>query len=291
MYDTVLVPTDGSDHATRAARHAAAIADAFDAALHVVSVVDVQAASGVFNAGGVDPAFVERLEGTAAEAIETVDAALDRAADHTEVLQGRPADAIAEYVTARGVDVVAMGTHGRSGVDRVVLGSVTERVLRSVDVPVLTTRAASDDDPVAYRDVLVPSDGSDPASVALDHGIAIADRFDARLTGLHVLQSRALGGVTVPSDVLATLEDAGEAITHDVVERATAAGIEARGEIREGRPGDVITAFADEAGMDLVVMGTAGRTGIDRFLLGSTATRVLRQAGVPVMAVPPGDAS
>lgn len=144
-YGRLLLPTDGSDASEAAAPHAAALADRFDATVHVVSAVDVERAGGLFDAGGVPEEYVENLE---EDAGRDVDAMVERLAEYddlpveTAVVRGSPHEAIEDYATDEGVDVVVMGAHGRSGVRRWVLGSVTDRVLRSVDVPVLVVPAA-----------------------------------------------------------------------------------------------------------------------------------------------------
>lgn len=143
-YDRILLPTDGSEPAEAAAPHAAVLADRFGATVHVVSAVDVQRAGGLFDAGGVPEEYVENLE---ADAGRDVDAMVERLADYddipveTAVVRGTPHEALGDYASAEDVDLVVMGAHGRSGVKRWVLGSVTDRLLRSVDVPLLLVPA------------------------------------------------------------------------------------------------------------------------------------------------------
>lgn len=141
VYDDVLLPTDGSENAIAAAPYAAHFAALFDATLHVVSVVDIQRAGGVFDAGGVDEAFVERLESRGEDAIsEGVESATETAPDvdvQRAVLRGHPAETLCEYVDGHDVDLVAMGSEGASNLAGQLLGSVTNRVLRTTDVPVL----------------------------------------------------------------------------------------------------------------------------------------------------------
>ena len=91
MYDTIVVPTDGSEHAMRAAEHGRYLARAFDATVHVITVVDAQATAGPFDAGGVDERLVARLEEQGENAIETVEAALEGVeSTRTAVLRGDP---------------------------------------------------------------------------------------------------------------------------------------------------------------------------------------------------------
>lgn len=149
--DDVLVPTDGSQNADAAAPHGAEFAGRVGAAVHVLNVVDLQAAGGVFAAGGLDAAFVERLEDRGREAVDRVARDLrDTDAElsvETAVVRttefGGAAAGIREYVREEGVDLVAMGSHGRSNLRRQLLGSVASTVLRTVDVPVLVVPRGS----------------------------------------------------------------------------------------------------------------------------------------------------
>ena len=141
---TVLLPTDGSENAEAASPHAVDIVGRFGADLHVVTVVDVQSAGGLFSAGGVTEEFVDRLDEGGREAVERMVAAV-READAdldpaTAVVHGTPHEGIRDYVAENGVDLVAMGSRGRSNIERQLFGSVTKRVLRVVDVPVLVVR-------------------------------------------------------------------------------------------------------------------------------------------------------
>lgn len=122
MYDVILFPTDGGEGTTAALEHAVDLAERHGATLDVLYVAD-DPTSGVD-----DPeAVVERIAGTVR----------DRGVDaNAVVLEGPPHEKICEYVDERGVDVVVMGSHGRRGLDRYLRGSVTETVLRTVDVPV-----------------------------------------------------------------------------------------------------------------------------------------------------------
>jgi nucleotide-binding universal stress UspA family protein len=290
MYDTILVPTDGSDHAVRAAEHGLYLARLFDATVHLLNVVDVQAAGGIFDAGGVDAAFIERLEAEGEDAIASVEAVADETdALHSEIVRGEPSEAILDYADDHAVDVIAMGTHGRSGVNRYIAGSVTERVVRLAEVPVLTVRAVDETSFAGdYDEILVPTDGSEPAAAAIDHGLAIAEATDARVHAVNVVDvgGIASGSEYAPmSDLRAHLRGAGERATDEIASRAREAGLEAVTDVREGPPARTLLEYVSDREIDLVAMGTAGRTGINRYLLGSTTERVIRHCDVPVLAV------
>jgi nucleotide-binding universal stress UspA family protein len=138
MYDTVLFPSDGSEGAEAALEHAIDLAGRYDATLHVLYVADTNRDSVTVLGTDVVDALVAKGEEMVAETAARAEAAgLDVV---TAVVQGGPSETILDYVADRGVDVVVMATHGRRGLDRLLLGSVTERVVRSADVPVLTVR-------------------------------------------------------------------------------------------------------------------------------------------------------
>jgi len=141
MYDTILVPTDGSEPAGAAVEHAIDLASATGATLHALSVVDSAAYASLDVSS---QSVLDSLEDRAAEATESIaETAADAGVDTvTEVSVGTPHEQITEYADAVGADLIVMGTHGRTGLDRVLLGSVTERVIRGGPCPVLTVRAA-----------------------------------------------------------------------------------------------------------------------------------------------------
>ncbi len=147
MYDRILVPTDGSAGVERAVEHAAGLAAAHGADLHAVYVVNTASFASLpveTSWEGVDGML--REEGR--EALARVE---DLAADHGVdvagvVREGRPAREIVRYAEDGGCDLVVMATHGRGGIDRLLLGSVTEHVVRASSVPVLTVRIGDEPD-------------------------------------------------------------------------------------------------------------------------------------------------
>ncbi|MGM0447680.1 MAG: universal stress protein [Methanobacteriota archaeon] len=144
MYSEILVPTDGSPASDAAIEHAIDLAEQYGARLHALYVVDGAAYSSLEAGAEV---VVEALESEGAEATKRVaDAAADAGVDCvTSVTSGTAYRSIHDYVDEHGIDVVVMGTHGRKGLDRYLLGSVTERVVRTSVVPVLTVRQPADE--------------------------------------------------------------------------------------------------------------------------------------------------
>lgn len=134
MYTDVLIPTDGSQGAQAAVEHGLEIAHQYDAIVHALYVVDTR----VSRSGPL----LEALRREGREAVRKLEVAGTRAGLDvtTEIGEGVPYEEILQYIATHGIDVVVMGTKGRSGVDRVLMGSVAERVVRHSPVPVLTVR-------------------------------------------------------------------------------------------------------------------------------------------------------
>ncbi|MGM0591830.1 MAG: universal stress protein [Halobacteriota archaeon] len=145
MYDNILVPTDGSPSAFAAVEHALELATAFDARLHVLYVVDVNVYS-TLEAG--EEVVLENLRTQGRAAVEEVAEAAEAEGVEvvTEVLTSTPYRGIVDYVGDNDIDLVVMGTHGRRGIQRYLLGSVTEKVVRTAPVPVLTVRESDEEE-------------------------------------------------------------------------------------------------------------------------------------------------
>lgn len=139
MYDTILLPTDGSEAAADAAAHAFSHAQRYDATVHVLSVVEL---SGGLGTAGRDSERIERLRderaSAAADLIEEVNQ--DGAEVQTAVEVGSPARVITQYAARTGADLIVMSTHARSGAGRFLFGSITERVIQDGDTPVLAVQ-------------------------------------------------------------------------------------------------------------------------------------------------------
>ena len=147
MYDRILIPTDGSECADSAVEHALDIAAQYDAELHVLSVVDSRDVS--HSAPAISPEQVQQtLRDRAESVVESVAERAEAAGVTvvTAVEPGIPDDVVVEYAAAEDCDLIVMGTHGRTGLERYLLGSVTERTVRRSSVPVLTVRGSEESD-------------------------------------------------------------------------------------------------------------------------------------------------
>lgn len=203
-----------------------------------------------------------------------------------------PAAAIAQAVAEHGVEMIAMATHGRSGLSRLVLGSVAEAVIRTVRVPVLLIRGQSAWKPWATGKILVPLDGSESAEAILPVVERLAGPRDLIIALLKVvgpLASAPLGETpTWPDQVVALRREDAERYLAKVAETLWGRGLRAQWAVRFGMAVETIAAFAGQEQADLIAMATHGRSGLSRLLLGSVAAGVLRSAPVPVLLLKAG---
>ena len=286
MYDEILFPTDGSDGAVGAVTHVLDIAATNDATVHILFVTDTTQMSATRMRGDI----VDALEAEGEDVVtETAARAEKRGVSTvTEVVQGEPYREIVEYADSRGVDLIVMPTHGRQGLERFILGSTTERVLRRANVPVLTIQPDEDTTiEYPYKNVLVPTDGSECANQALALGTDVATTHGAALHLLSIVSVTSLG-VDVRSEVRTTaLEERANDLIEDAKEFATNAGVDSVS-TTVGYGASIhraILSYLDDHDIDLVVVGTRGRTGFDRYVLGSVTEYLVRTSPIPVLTV------
>jgi nucleotide-binding universal stress UspA family protein len=289
--ESILVPTDGSAGARVGARRAIDLAASIGASLHVLSVVDTRETE----SNHISPDQTERgriLEEKAEQAVETV-ATLAQAhlsgRISTAVERGIPFRMITEYVDVQDIDLVVMGTEGGSAIERVLLGSVAETTLRTAAVPVVTVTPDADIievGDVTYEDILLPTDGSEEAELAIDWAITLATLLDATIHTIYSVDTRRFGGPEEMGEIHEALEETGENAIETVRERARAADLSVAGALGSGPAARTILSYSEEHDIDLIVMGTHGRTGLSRYLIGSVTETVVRKAAVPVCSVP-----
>lgn len=204
------------------------------------------------------------------------------------VEDGSVTDLVLALAEEQAVNLIVMGTHGTRGIDRLMLGSATERVLRRARCPVLAVRkpahdvgpSANDSDAVNIRKILVCTDFSDHAHHATQYALSIAGEYGAELTLLHVLEDfpRSTDLQSATQEVLKELEQ-----SISVHERR---GCSVESMVRVGKPYQQIVQLALEAKTDMVIMGVRGKGALDTALFGSTTYRVIQLGSCPVLAVP-----
>ncbi|MCG8469432.1 MAG: universal stress protein [Gemmatimonadetes bacterium] len=278
----ILIATDFSPHAEAALGHAVAFARAFDAELHILNVqVPYGPTSPLVDAFPEEKEAREALRSLWFDGVRLVPA-LERGI--------AAAPTIMTYADDHDVDLIVMGSHGRRGVRRLLLGSVTEEVLRGGRWPMLTVHEAETgrDDSTTYRKILLPVDFSPRTEGQLGVATDLAHRFSAEIELLHVVDPPIVPELYGPIGPLAVDLKAttGRALGR-LDELADTVGDEltVSKEIVVGRSVHEIEHKAADA--DLIVMPTHGYRGFDRIMLGSVTEGVLRRAKCPVLVLKP----
>ncbi|WP_459192793.1 universal stress protein [Halosimplex sp. J119] len=282
MFDRILVPVDGSEASERAVKYGLMLADD-DATVHALAVVDRSAVPDDFGDSSPGDQIEAAARETAQSALDAATAACSDAGIATTetIAVGHPADEIAAYASANEVDLAVIGAHARGRLARFLRRSVARQVAQQSSVPVLIVRADGPGADGGIRRILLASDGSESAERARDYAFDLAAAHDATVHGLYVIDSRFGSGGALHG----FLERQGETIGDALRARGAQEGVDVAPATREGEPEQEILEFADEQDVDLIVVGTHGRTGIDRFVMGSVATAVVRGASRPVLTV------
>jgi nucleotide-binding universal stress UspA family protein len=200
--------------------------------------------------------------------------------------EGDPPEEVLAAVEGTGADLIVMGTHGRRGLSRLLMGSVTSHVIVRSGVDVLVVKKPCSACRGAYASLLVPFDASAPSRRSLERACALAQRDAAAVTVIYVIpRYEEMLDFMRTSQIEKNLRGEAVRILDEGKALARALGIEAQVLIAEGHGGDEIAKAVVTAGHDLVVMGTSGWRGVDKALLGSTAERVIRDAPCPVLVV------
>ena len=295
----ILCPIDFSDHSRRALDHAVAIATWFESTVTVLNVYPVvPAASNALGAASLTVSLPTPQDREALLAsMRGFTAAIESDVPFRfEIAEGNPASEIVERASAIPSDVIVMGTHGRSGLEHLVLGSVTEKVIRKARCPVLTVPRGMTDavpaPPVRFKRILCATDFSEASIRALDYAMTLAQEADAHVTAMHVVEvtpapqsdvENALESKMLGAYVAAAAADrAGrlKGLIPDTVH--TYCTVETK--LAIGKAYREILRVASEQRTELIVLGAHGRT-ISELLFGSTAHQVVRQARSPVLTI------
>jgi nucleotide-binding universal stress UspA family protein len=283
MYERILFPTDGSEPAKSVREYALRMAAEHGATIHVLNVVDT-------GWNGDVRLREEGLDGGERRGEEIVAEATRGATERgvsvvSAVRRGDPHETIVDYSEQSDVDCIVMPTHGRRGLQRFLLGSVTERVINTAEVPVISVNPDRDR-PLGYppERILVPTDGSRGAELALAEGIDLAKATGAPLHLLHVVETGSLGPDA--RSVLKEGELTGRAqeIVTEASRRAEEASLDPVTDVIEhGDPSRVIRDYIVENGIDLAVLGTHGHTDFSRYVMGGVSAKLVRTSPIPTM--------
>jgi nucleotide-binding universal stress UspA family protein len=292
-FKQIICPVDFSESSVRALAHAAALARWYDATLTVLHVVPT-----------FDPVQVRGDLGQPVQVVtppprEQVIEEMSRSLNlpgvssrATPVAEaGDPQATIIDQAISKRADLIVMGTHGRRGFKRLLLGSVTETVLREAPCPVLTVPPHAPEtvsEPRAFKRILCPIDFSPSALQALGFALDLARQADGRVTLLHIVEwlaeeePRASAHFNIPEYRRYMVADAQERLRGLVADESRT-WVEIDDAVVFGRAHREILRAAESTPADLIVMGAQGRGGVGLALFGSTTQQVVRSAMCPVL--------
>jgi nucleotide-binding universal stress UspA family protein len=285
--ERILVPLDGSKLSEAVLPAVTQMALAFKASVTLLHVEDPGDAWG----GVLDPRYLGRVARS-----------LERKGLQVQVARvtGNAAQEVLGHAREHGASLIAMATHGRSGVNRWVYGSVTEKVVHAADTPLLLVRPEEKEGKVQaprqpFQSVVVPLDGSKLAEEALPHAEFLASRLGLPITLLRVVPFTAMlysgfDGYVPDPQLEEVLEGSAREYLEEARARLAQQGFQVTTQMVRGHPPSQIIDIAQGIPGSLIVMSTHGRTGMRRWILGSVADRVLRAAHRPVLLVRPESA-
>jgi len=290
----VLVPTDFSPSSVPAFRYAVEWAKVFEAELTLLHVHSLQ--PGLDIDAGIAQKFLDEQRKVAREELEKLltEARQQVPKATMELVAGLPSECICRIAREKKCDLIMMGTHGWTGFNRVLFGSVAERVIQRAPCPVLSIphREAADVSAMHTlqmlpRQVVLPMEFSDCSMDAYEYAVQIAKWFDAPLTLVHAIEplSYSLDFTLTHPLQEKTNRDKVEKRLSDLTTVLSDQGLTARYELLDTPTVDGILETSAVQQADLIVMGTHGRKGLSRMVLGSTACKVLEQSPYPVLTV------
>jgi len=297
MYSKILIPLDGSKAAEKVLPFARILAATLKLPIELLAVVDIAAATAHIvadKARYLDTIMAEG-ENASREYLDEIAATFPGMHVSCKVERGRPADVIIERAEAEQGTLIAMATHGRSGINRWMMGSVAEKVLRGTTAPLFLVRAnreAGIDLVASIKSIVVPLDGSELAESVLPTVCEVAKTLDLDivLCRAYELAATAYYGsedyLPKYDEMLREMKEDVEGYLKEKVEALKAAGLSKASWVAlEGAGAEEIVRYANKHHDALVAMCTHGRSGVKRWALGSVTEKVVRHAEEPVLVV------
>lgn len=284
MFNKFLIPVDGSNPAKRAAKYGLELAVKYDAPVDLLYVVET---------GRLTDDEAKKRERGNAILEEVMELDIDGAPSiETHLTEGNPSSVISEHVADNDIDLVVMGRHGRTGVGEHMFGTVAERVLRSVETPILTVAGdqIQRETGRTYEDILLTTDGSEVAERAAPYSADIAQRTGGTLHLITAVDVKSeagpfdAGGIT--DEYREQLESEGQDSLNQIIEEIDTTNVDLQSSLVKGTPSTEIATYTDENDIDLIVMASEGETNLVGQYTGSTTRQVLRTVTRPVLVVP-----
>jgi len=293
----VLCTTDFSDFSNYAVPYGIRLAKEFGAKLYVCHVIDITPAAAY---GEAAIQWVDQQKAITEYAQEQLNLLTGEQDLDVEQLiaVGRPVDDITRLAGEKEIDLAIAATHGRSGLKRFVLGSVTERLIHTLPCPLMSVRspekdmAALSDREIRIQKVLVGCDFSADSLLALKYALSLAQEFQSELHLAHVIEppiykSLFKQEVKPSEDLRESLREPLDAMLNKMIPEEARHWCRHETTLLAGQPHEELTRYARVNEMDLIVLGIRGHSLVESLLVGSTTDRVIRQAHCPVLSVRP----
>ncbi len=284
MYDNIVVGFDNTEYSKAALNEAVGWIK-----LHGGKAVLVHAVYFDEEEFGIAPVMLEkRLEMGKKACYQEREAALGKDGTDLETLvcEGEPHDVLLEVARAKGSDLIAIGTHGRKGIKRLIMGSVTSQVIVDSPSDVLVVKKSSNGQAGRYRTILVPFDGSVYSKKALEQACRMSQLDGSAVTVLYVIpRYEEMVEFFRSSSIRKSLNGEAEKIMDAARIIASENGVEIITEVQEGNPAEKAVENAGTHKCDLIIMGGYGWRGVNKAIIGSTTERVIISAPCPVLVV------
>lgn len=200
--------------------------------------------------------------------------------------EGEPPEVILDVAKGKNADLIVLGTYGRKGLNRLLMGSVTSGVIADAPTDVLIVKKPCTECTGEYRSILVPFDGSDFSKRAINRACQIASQDNSTVTALYIIpRYEEMVNFYKTESIRNSLIKEAEKIVGAARDFAALQGIVVRTQVSEGHASDSIVDIAKDQKHDLIVMGSHGYRGVDRAIMGSTTERVIMNANCPILVV------
>lgn len=284
MYKTIVAAYDGSEASAGALKQAARRIRERGGKLIIVNAVFFDEEE-----FGIAPEQREkRLESGKRLCLQTRDSVRNQYGIEVEsfVCEGDAQDVVVDIAREKQADLITMGTHGRKGLKRILMGSVTSGVIVNSPVDVLVAKNGAGDERGRFRSVLVAFDGSDFSRKALERACTLSKKEGAEITVLYVIpRYEEMIGFIRTDSIRESLSEGAAKIIDSAEGLASSRGAEIKKMVREGQGAEEIANCAAELHSDVIIIGTYGWRGVNRAIMGSATERVIMNAGCPVLAV------
>jgi nucleotide-binding universal stress UspA family protein len=292
----ILCATDFSDFSNHAIPYGIALAREFKARLFLCHVIDLSSAA-IY--GEAVLALEEQQKRMTKHAQDEMTRLMSKESIDWEPLitVGNAAHEIARLAADKKIDIAIGASHGRAGLKRFILGSVTERLMRTLPCPLLVVRSPERgfvtpaDQAITLKRILVGCDFSPNSSLALQYGLSLAQEFQADLHLVHVMQPPHDDYLRKPGEAKPDIHrDLAAEINSrlaDIVPEEALTWCKPVTVLLAGRPHDEITKYAMVNDIDLIILGVRGYGLVESLFVGSTTDRVMRRASCPVLSVQP----